>query len=269
MVSEKKIINIFILSIIIMKSKGNLLAFTPKGGNNVNIGNVIDPDKNMIYKQIHSYAVSIPQYEPEDMERTPIIKEKTPKEKQDELNELMELYYRVNIDKYKNAGIIQPAFESSPYSNNFNYINNTTLTKQSDIAEAVDETMDDILKTVDDNIKGMLTTVPNIQPEKPKRKVRGKGRKFIVRGKKDETQESPEEPLTRTPSERAKAQEKTNLRGSAMESQSIIDYFNVSKPKKPSKTSKTTQQNIDNIFSSSKPTQEEQEVEAEQPLFSF
>ena len=260
MVSEKKIINIFILSIIIMKSKGNLLAFTPKGGNNVNIGNVIDPDKNMIYKQIHSYAVSIPQYEPEDMERTPIIKEKTPKEKQDELNELMELYYRVNIDKYKNAGIIQPAFESSPYSNNFNYINNTTLTKKSDIAEAVDETMDDILKTVDDNIKGMLTTVPNIQPEKPKRKVRGKAKKFIVKGKKDETQE---EPLTRTPSERAKAQEKTNLRGSAMESQSIIDYF------KPSKTSKTTQQNIDNIFSSSKPTQQEQEVEAEQPLFSF
>lgn len=265
MVSEKKIINIFILSIIIMKSKGNLLAFTPKGGNNVNIGNVIDPDKNMIYKQIHSYAVSIPQYEPEDMERTPIIKEKTPKEKQDELNELMELYYRVNIDKYKNAGIIQPAFESSPYSNNFNYINNTTLTKKSDIAEAVDETMDDILKTVDDNIKGMLTTVPNIQPEKPKPKRRGKGKKFIVIGKKDETQE----PLIRTPSEKAKAQEKTNLRGSAMESQSIIDYFNVSKPKKPSKTSKTTQQNIDNIFSSSKPTQEEQEVEAEQPLFSF
>jgi len=259
MVSEKKIINIFILSIIIMKSKGNLLAFTPKGGNNVNIGNVIDPDKNMIYKQIHSYAVSIPQYEPEDMERTPIIKEKTPKEKQDELNELMELYYRVNIDKYKNAGIIQPAFESSPYSNNFNYINNTTLTKKSDIAEAVDETMDDILKTVDDNIKGMLTTVPNIQPEKPKRKVRGKAKKFIVIGKKDETQE----PLIRTPSEKAKAQEKTNLRGSAMESQSIIDYF------KPSKTSKTTQQNIDNIFSSSKPIQQEQEVEAEQPLFSF
>jgi len=126
--------------------------------------------------------------------------------------------------------------------------------------------MDDILKTVDDNIKGMLTTVPNIQPEKPKRKVRGKAKKFIVKGKKDETQE---EPLTRTPSERAKAQEKTNLRGSAMESQGIIDYFNVSKPKKPSKTSKTTQQNIDNIFSSSKPTQQEQEVEAEQPLFSF
>lgn len=108
-----------------MKTYGTILAYTPRT-NNIQLGNVVNQDFNQVYKAIHSYKVSQP--EPLNLEARPqIIKPKTNAEKQEELRDLMELYYKVKLNEYTAQGAIQPAFQISPYSDQFNYIHSTDL----------------------------------------------------------------------------------------------------------------------------------------------
>jgi len=108
-----------------MKTYGTIMAFTPTI-NNVQLGNVVDQEFNQVYKTIHSFKVQ----EPKTLEprATPQpLKTQTQSEKNEELRDLMDLYYKVKINEYTAQGAIQPAFKPSPYSNEFNFIHSTSL----------------------------------------------------------------------------------------------------------------------------------------------
>jgi len=108
-----------------MKSYGNVLAFTPQQ-NAVNYGNVMNPEKNMIYKAIHGYKVQAPKINNQIPIAQP-LKPKTNAEKNEELRDLMSLFYKVKQNEMEATGKLQPAFKIDPYSNQFGYIHNTDL----------------------------------------------------------------------------------------------------------------------------------------------
>lgn len=112
-----------------MKTYGNVLFFTPTS-NAVDYGNVMNPEKNMIYKEIHSFKVQDPKFNYTQTATPDIVEQKTKAEKEDELRELMDLYYKVKINEMTATGQIQPAFQASPYTNDFNYIHNFSLDKK-------------------------------------------------------------------------------------------------------------------------------------------
>jgi hypothetical protein len=108
-----------------MKTYGTILAYTPQR-NNIQLGNVVNQDFNQVYKSIHSFKVSQP--EPINVKAKPQpLKPKTNAEKQEELRDLMQLYYKVKLNEYTAQGAVQPAFQISPYSEQFNYIHSTGL----------------------------------------------------------------------------------------------------------------------------------------------
>jgi len=121
-----------------MKSYGgNVLAFTPQQ-NAVNYGNVMNPEKNMIYKKIHSYKVQAPKINNQIPIPQP-LKPKTNVEKNEELRDLMTLFYKVKKNEMQATGQLQPAFKPDPYSNQFGYIHNTDLNAKRAKLLAVEE----------------------------------------------------------------------------------------------------------------------------------
>ena len=120
-----------------MKSYGNVLAFTPQQ-NAVNYGNVMNPEKNMIYKAIHGYKVQAPKINNQIPIAQP-LKPKTNAEKNEELRDLMTLFYKVKQNEMEARGQLQPAFKPDPYSKEFGYIHNTDLNAKRAKLLAVEE----------------------------------------------------------------------------------------------------------------------------------
>ena len=124
-----------------MKTYGTVLAFTTKT-NPPRYGDVINPNKNMIYKQIHSYKVKEPKPYVQKQIPQPVIK-KSKGEKKEELQDLMSLFFKVKKDQFIERGLVQPALEFSPYSNDFDYTNKsrTGKLKNLKVNEAVKKEM--------------------------------------------------------------------------------------------------------------------------------
>lgn len=120
-----------------MKGYGNVLAFTPQR-NNIQYGNVVNQDFNQVYKSIHSFKVQSPQLIDPVSQPLP-LKEQTRAEKEEELRDLMDLYYKVKVNEFTAQGAIQPAFQVSPYDAQFSYIRNTGLDKKRSKLLAVEE----------------------------------------------------------------------------------------------------------------------------------
>ena len=124
-----------------MKDIGQLLASTPQKNTSVFGAGDIKADtaeKNTIFKTIHSYKVTPPAPIKITPSNNPVMRqEQTIGEKKEELADLMSLYYKVKLNQFKATGAIQPAFEPA-YSNNINYIQNTSLDMKRNKLLAID-----------------------------------------------------------------------------------------------------------------------------------
>lgn len=122
-----------------MKTYGNVLAFTEPKTNLPKYGDVMDTDKFMTYQGIHSYKVQQNQDQITPTVRPDIIKPKTKAQKEEELRELMGLFYQVKTNEMKQNGLITPAFNPDPYSTDFNYINNTSYSRKSGVLKTAEQ----------------------------------------------------------------------------------------------------------------------------------